>query len=211
MNKVLKNIGNWLLSILIAFIFVFLLKTFIGMPTTVNGASMVPTFFSDEKLILSTWSANLNKTPNRGDIITFEAPSVSLIRNANKSNPVAIYGKSNRNFYENILYYGLGISKNSYIKRVIGVAGDHIEIKNEKVYLNGEPINEDYIRKNLKTDMSLGGEFDDITVPDGYIFVLGDNRTSSADSRRFGCIPVDKIQGKVVCRWWPIGKFKKYS
>ena len=65
MNKIISNIESWLLSIAIAFIFVFLLKTFIGMPTTVKGSSMVPTFFQNDKLVISTWSTNFNTIPNR--------------------------------------------------------------------------------------------------------------------------------------------------
>lgn len=211
MNKILKNMSNWLLSILIAFIFVFLLKTFIGMPTTVKGTSMVSTFFPEEKLVLSTWAIKFNKNLKRGDIITFEAPSVDLINNADLSNPVAVYGKNTRTVIENILYYGLGISKKSYIKRIIGLPGDHVEIKDQKVYINDELLKEDYIRDEIKTNMLLGGEFSDIVVPEGYIYVLGDNRIASVDSRRFGCIPIEKIQGKVVFRWWPLKKIKKFS
>lgn len=208
MKKIAKNIGGWLLSICIAFLIVFLLKTFIGMPTTVKGKSMIPSFFPDEKLLISTWSANFNKVPERGTIITFEAPSVDLIRNADLSNPVAIYNSDEKSLTEKILYHGLGITKTSYIKRVIGVPGDHIKIKEGKVFVNDEVLEEKYLSEAIKTDMSLGGEFDDIIVPEGYIYVLGDNRMASSDSRRFGCIPIDKIEGKVVCKWWPIKKFK---
>lgn len=207
MNKIFKNIGTWLLSIFIAFLIVFLLKTFIGMPTTVKGTSMVPTFLPEEKLLLSTWATNFNKVPERGEIITFQAPSVDFIRNADVSNPVAIYEGSKRSFSEQVLYFGLGITKTSYIKRVIGIPGDHVQIKDGKVYLNGEVLEEEYLSTAIKTDMSLGGEFFDIVVPNGYVYVLGDNRTASSDSRRFGCIPVDKIEGKVVIRWWPIQRF----
>ena len=105
------------------------------------------------------------------------------------------------------MYYALGIGKNNYIKRVIGIPGDHIQIKDGKIYLNEQPLEEQYINSAMKTDMSLGGEFSDIVVPDGYIYVLGDNRSSSLDSRRFGCIPVEKIEGKVWIRWWPLNKF----
>ena len=207
MKEIFKNILGWLLSICIAFFIVFLLKTFIGMPTTVKGTSMVPTFFQGEKLLLSTWATNFDKVPSRGEIITFEAPSVELVEQADLSNPVAIYNEDSRNFYEKIMYYGLGIIGTSYIKRVIGLPGEHIEIKNGKVYINGGILEEPYINKTISTDMSLGGEFYDIIVPEGYVYVLGDNRTSSADSRRFGCIPISKIEGKVIFRWWPLNKF----
>lgn len=207
MKKIFKNIGTWLFSIFIAFLIVFLLKTFIGMPTTVKGTSMVPTFLPEEKLLLSTWATNLNKVPERGEIITFQAPSVDFIRNADVSNPVAIYEGGERSLSEKVLYFGLGITKTSYIKRVIGIPGDHVQIKDGKVYLNGEVLEEEYLSAAIKTDMSLGGEFFDIIVPNGYVYVLGDNRTASSDSRRFGCIPVDKIEGKVVIRWWPIQRF----
>ena len=161
MNKILRDFLNWLLSIFIAIVFVFFLKTFIGMPTTITVSSMVPTFYSNEKLIS-----------------------------------------------EKLLYNVLGISKKSYIKRVIGLPGDHVEIRNGKVYINGYELNENYLSSDTKTDMSLGGECDNVVVPSGYIYVLGDNRSKSADSRRFGCIPIKKIQGKVVLRWWPVNKIK---
>ncbi|MBO5349089.1 MAG: signal peptidase I [Clostridia bacterium] len=201
-----KNVVGWLISVCIAFVIVFLLKTFIGMPTTVKGTSMAPSFFPNEKLLLSTWSTNFDKVPERGEVITFEAPSITLIKNADLSNPVAVYNEDSRSFFEKVAYYGLGITKSSYIKRVIGLPGDHIEIKDGYVYVNGILLEESYVNKALKTDMSLGGEFSDIVVPEGHVYVLGDNRTSSADSRRFGCIPTSKIEGKVALRWWPLNK-----
>ena len=207
MKQVIKNnILGWLLSVIIAIAIVFILKTFIGMPTTVKGTSMATTLFPEEKLFISTWSANFDKVPEREDIITFEAPSVDFVKNANLDNPVAIYTANSKNFLEKVLYYTFGISKNSYIKRVIGLPGDHIEIKHGKVYINEKEYNEEYISEALKTDMALGGEFDDIIVPEGHVYVLGDNRIASVDSRRFGCIPISKIQGKVLVRWWPMKK-----
>jgi signal peptidase I len=208
MKNILKNIAGWLASILIAFLIVFFMKTFIGMPTTVKGMSMVPAFFPEEKLWLSTFYVNTHKIPERGTIITFEAPSVDYISNVDPTNPIAIYNNDEKTLGEKILYYGLGITKKSYIKRVIGVPGDHVEIKDGKVFINGEELVEDYISEAVQTDMSLGGNCDDIIVPDGYVYVLGDNRIASSDSRRFGCIPIDKIEGKVYCIWWPIKNFK---
>lgn len=208
MKSVFKNIATWLISICVAFVIVFLLKTFVGMPTTIKGTSMFPTLSSGEKVILSTWNSTLNKTPKRGDCVTFEAPSVEVINNADSKNPVAIYN-TEKSFMDKVLYYGFGITKSSYVKRVIGIPGDHVQIKDDKVYLNGEPLDEPYVSKALKTDMSLGGEFSDVIVPEGYVYVLGDNRSASADSRRFGCIPIDKIEGKVWFRWWPLKRYRK--
>ena len=74
--------------------------------------------------------------------------------------------------------------------------------------MNDEELEEKYISSAITTNMLLGGEFDDVIVPPGYIYVLGDNRIASSDSRRFGCIPIEKIEGKVVCKWWPIKNFK---
>ena len=85
----------------------------------------------------------------------------------------------------------------------------HIEIKNDHVYINGNLYKEDYLTNNIKTNMKSGGICSDIIVPDGCVYVLGDNRNASIDSRKFGCIPVGKIEGKVVGRWWPVNRTGK--
>lgn len=205
MIEYIKNgIIGWLTSFCIALMIVFILKTFIGMPTTVKGTSMSTTLYPEDKLFLSTWGVNFNKIPDRGTIITFEAPSVENLKIS--SSTTAIYKKNSRSFGQKILYYSLGISSSSYIKRVIGIPGDHIEIKDGSVYVNGEKYNEEYLNSTIKTDMSLGGDFNDVIVPENCVYVLGDNRSASIDSRKFGCIPVCKIEGKVVARWWPTKK-----
>lgn len=77
------------------------------------------------------------------------------------------------------------------IKRVIATGGDTIEIKNNNVYINDKIIDEPYIK-------GVTSNFDKITVPDGYIFVMGDNRENSLDSRKVGCIPLKEVLGKVA-------------
>lgn len=89
-----------------------------------------------------------------------------------------------------------------YIKRVIGVEGDLIEIKDGKVYLNGDLLEEDYLEDDAYT-YTYGQNV--WKVPKGYVFVLGDNRHKSAskDSRYFGCVKVDSIKGKASFRYFP--------
>ena len=208
-RNLIKFIAEWVTSFCIAFSVVFVFKTLVGMPTTVKGTSMSTTLYPEDKLFLSTWSASVEKLPKRGSIITFEAPNVEEADSSFST--IAIYKKDSRSFFQNILYYGLGVSKSSYIKRVIGLPGDHIEIKNGHVYINGTKYDEDYLSSTVETDMSLGGEFDDVVVPKDCVFVLGDNRTASVDSRKFGCIPLSRIEGKVVARWWPTKKWALFK
>lgn len=75
------------------------------------------------------------------------------------------------------------------------------------VYLNGELLDEEYLAEDVYTKRS--GVFYDLTVPKGYVFAMGDNREESKDCRMFGCIPVSKIESKVLIRFWPFSKFGK--
>lgn len=91
-----------------------------------------------------------------------------------------------------------------YIKRIIGLPGDRVMIKNNEVYLNDQILKEDYIA--AKTTLFDGGfmqEGVEITVPDNYLFVMGDNRPRSSDSREFGPVPMTDVIGKVFFRYFP--------
>ena len=142
----------------------------------------------------------------RGDIITFEAPSVIFpsLEDVDFNYPVATYGSGPKGLWKKFNYYVLEKTKTSFIKRIIGVANDEIRIADGKVYLNGKPLDEPYLDEGMTTEAQL---FTDIKVPEGYVFVMGDNRTQSTDSRAFGCIPVNKIESKVAFRFLPLNKF----
>lgn len=204
-----KEIIEWLICILIALIIVAIIKSFIGFPTVVSGSSMDSTLKNGDRLWVSRIGIEINKYPKQGDIITVEAPANDYIAKgiANTNNPVALYNDNSKSFFEKIISSISIFGETSYIKRVIGLPGDHIEIKDNSVYVNGERLNEDYLDYGTETT-DKDGSFTDIVVPDGYIYVLGDNRSVSADSRRFGCIPIDKIEGKAVLRFWPLNKWK---
>lgn len=203
-----KEILEWVYCVIIAIVIVLLIKTFIGVPTVVKQTSMYPTLVQNERLWLSRWGATFDKMPERGDIITFEAPSVNSVdaNHADYDNPVAQYNYTPGNIISKFVYYTLEIGKTSYIKRVIGLPGEHVEIKNGSVYIDGKELKEDYLQEYVVTN-DEGGVFVDIVVPDNTVYVLGDNRSGSTDSRRFGCIPVEKIESKAVFRFWPLNKF----
>ncbi len=90
----------------------------------------------------------------------------------------------------------------SYIKRVIGIAGDRIRIDDGQVYVNGEPLDEDYVPNDYADARSYG----EIVVPTNSFFVLGDHRSMSNDSRDFGTVNERYIYGKAVFGYWPMEK-----
>ena len=207
-NSKIKEIFEWAYCIIIAVVLALLFRYYIGTPTIVKQPSMYNTLEEGQRLILSRWTRTVKGTYKRGDIITFEAPSQTQMStfDVDMNNPVAIYDYKPKGIFAKFSYYVLEFNKTSYIKRVIGVAGDHIKIESGKVYLNGQELNEPYLRDGIKTEQKV---FTDIIVPENCVFVMGDNRPQSMDSRSFGCIPLEKVESKVVIRFWPLNKFGK--
>lgn len=203
-----KNVLEWIYCIIIAVILALAVKYFIGTPTIVKQPSMNNTLAEGQRLILNRWTRTIKGTYNRGDIITFEAPTVAKVSLAelDQENPTAKYEYEPKNIFSKFFYYVVENGKVSYIKRVIGVAGDHIKIENGKVYLNGKELQENYVAEGA---MTISDRYTDIIVPEGYVFVMGDNREHSTDSRAFGCIPLEKVESKVWIRFWPLNKFGK--
>ena len=201
----IKEILEWIYCIIIAVALALLVRYYIGTPTIVQQHSMYPTLKPNERLILNRWARTTGATYERGDIITFEAPSERITETANLENPVAKYENEPQGFLEKFSYYVLEISKESYIKRVIGLPGEHVKIENNKVYINGEELDEPYLSEDVITTKS--GVYYDLVVPEGTVFAMGDNRTQSTDSRSFGCIPIEKIESKVWIRFWPLNLF----
>lgn len=204
----LKDIFEWIYCIIIAVVLALLIKYYVGTPTVVKMSSMYPTFKQNERLILNRVYRTTHTTPQRGEIITFESPSLTAVdaEEADLENPVAKYEDEPTGWFSKFVYNVLEIGKTSYIKRVIALPGEHLAIKDGKVYINGEELKEDYLSEEVVTN-SLEGVFTDIIVPEGTVFVMGDNREHSADSRRFGCIPFEKIESKVLLRFWPLNRF----
>lgn len=207
-----KDIIEWIVCILIAFVLALLIRYFIGTPTIVQQPSMYPTLQQNQRLILNRWCRTIKEMPERGDIITFQAPSkISYTPSEYDSNNViAKYENDPTNWFSKFVFYFLEINKESYIKRVIGLPGDHVQIMDGKVYINGEEFDEPYLQENVTTNINTENEqFYDLVVPENCVFVMGDNRDHSTDSRSFGCIPLEKIEGKVWIRFWPFNLFGK--
>lgn len=207
MKNNVKEIFEWIYCILIALVLALLFKYFIATPTIVKQKSMFPTLQENQRLILNRTIRISKKQPNVGDIITFEAPSGTYNEfDADQSNPIAKYEYKPSGIVEKFVHNILEITKKSYIKRVIAKEGDHVVIKNNKVIVNNIEQEEKYLQDDVVTESRV---FYDFIVPEGYIFAMGDNRQNSTDCRNLGCIPLDKIEGIVVLRFWPFNLFGK--
>ncbi len=203
-KSILKEIFEWVYCIVIAVVIAVLIKYYVGTPTVVNMSSMYPTLVENDRLILNRIDKTAKRMPERGDIITFEQPSGNA-GDVDLENPVAKYEYEPEGWWNRFVYYVLEFGKVSYIKRVIGLPGEHVELKDDKVYIDGKPLEEDYLNPDVKTPIS--GPYYDFVVPENCVFAMGDNRTNSTDCREFGCIPLEKIEGKVLLRFFPFNKF----
>ncbi len=208
MNSTVKEILEWVYCIVIALVLAMLFRYFIGTPTIVKMSSMYPTLEQNQRLWLNRWGRTTKTLPERGQIITFEEPAKLEYSEfeIDESNPVAQYEE--RSGFSWFVKNFLEIGKRSYIKRVIALPGEHVQIKEGKVYINDQVLDEPYLQPGVVTDV-VGVGFDDFVVPENCVFAMGDNRNHSTDCRSFGCIPLEKIESTVALRIWPLSKWGK--
>ncbi|WP_058301478.1 signal peptidase I [Gorillibacterium timonense] len=181
MSQWLSRVSSWLWSLGIAFVLSLLISTFIIQPTKVLGQSMEPTLRDHSRILIAKWGHSLGETPKYGDIVIIDSRI-----------------DRKRGLHDDLLEYPLfqwmsGASGRDifWVKRVVGKAGDVLEIRNNQVYRNGEPLDEPYLKEKMTTS---GIQI--ITVPDGCIYVMGDNRNHSKDSRFLGAVPIGHVIGK---------------
>ncbi len=202
-----KELLEWIFCLVIALVLALLVRYFIGTPTIVKHVSMYPGLQENQRLILNRIFRMTGRNPKVGEIITFEAPSqVYSEENANQMEPIAVY-KEVKGIGKKFVYSVLEITKTSYIKRVIATEGQHVIIKNGKVFVDEKELEENYLKPDVKTESRV---FQNFIVPENTVFALGDNREESLDCRELGCIPLEKVEGIVVLRFWPMNCIKTF-
>lgn len=175
---------DWVETIIGAFFVVILFFTFILRVANVDGESMMPTLVDGDRLIVS----HMFYEPEAGDIVIVNNTKGHIYDSENKLESIS------------------GLNK-VIVKRVIATGGQEVNIDFDtgEVSVDGTVLNEPYI--NDLTKMDEGGHQYPVTVPEGYVFVMGDNRMNSTDSRdpRIGFVEEDDILGKVLVRIFPFG------
>ena len=176
--------------ILVAVVLALLIKSFVVQAFSIPSPSMHPTLIEGDRVLVDRVSYRFHP-PRRGDVIVFRNPHP---------------GPSHDDAFTAFAHWlgqGLGLAQGGrdkdFIKRVIGLPGDTVEMNRGQVYVNGTALREPYI--SPVRDMAAYGPF---VVPAGNLFVLGDNRTDSDDSRgSLGFIPMDKVLGRAFLLLWP--------
>ena len=193
LRAVAREILEWIVVFSSAFVIVALLYTAVFATTQVRQSSMQDTLMNGQHLIVEKVSFLFGK-PSCGDIIVF------------------IENRRQHSYWDRIKIFLVDVSEIlkpvgqktniRLVKRVIGVPGDVIDIREGKVFRNNEVLDEPYT-KGVTQKREL--EFP-VTVPEGKYFVLGDNREISRDSRSFGFIEQSQVEGKAVFRFWPFSE-----
>jgi signal peptidase I len=146
----------------------FGIRTYVAEARFVPTGSMQPTIEIDDRFIIDKLTTRW-QDPKRGEILVFSPPKALLEQNF----------------------------KDALIKRVIGLPGDRVEIKDGTVWVNGQVLNEPYTKESAKYTMSP------VTVPDHQYLMLGDNRNNSNDSHIWGFVPRENIIGRATFRFYP--------
>lgn len=157
---------------------------------SIPSGSMEPQLAVGDRVLVSRLAYRLHE-PNRGDIVVFDDPA-ALPDDDDDLLPIRL----GRRALER-----LGViepSQVELIKRVVGLPGETIEGRNGAVWVNGRRVIEPYLPDDVVQE-----DFGVVLVPDDHVFVMGDHRSNSVDSRRFGPVPVDSLVGRAVAIVWP--------
>jgi signal peptidase I len=171
-----NEVWEWTKALLIAVGLAALIRYFLFTPIVVDGLSMMPTLHNGDRMIVNKLSYTVGE-PDRFDIVVFHAPE-----------------------------------QKDYIKRVIGLPGDTVEYKGDVLYINGKSYEEPYLEEYkeqvdeglLTEDFTLEEKIGQATVPEDTIFVMGDNRRFSKDSRHIGVVMIDEVIGNTSVIYWPV-------
>ncbi|WP_411344407.1 signal peptidase I [Paenibacillus sp. WLX1005] len=173
-----REFKQWAIMLVVVVLVALLVRTLLFASFEVQGQSMEPNFHTNERIIVNKLVYDFHQ-PQPGDVIVLKVPS------------------KNRDF----------------IKRVIAVGGDKVSVEGDTVTVNGTKLDEPYIAAPVAHAQQQGNSYNinnfptteipDGTVPDGYLFVMGDNRSNSEDSRMIGYIPVSDVIGRADVIFWP--------
>lgn len=187
------NLESFLWAVLLAFV----IRTFIVAPFKIPSGSMRPTLIEGDRILVNKFVYRLHP-PRRGDIIVFYFPSEWRPFRERLTDPT-------RNVWDRLFNFG-----RPFIKRLIAIGGDEVEIRDGKVFVNGHALDgRPMFRSNQYYNQGPYGEAGrTYRVPEKSFYVLGDNSLSSHDSRFWGFVPEHLVIGEAICIFWPLPRWR---
>ena len=195
-SPVVRMVAEIPLLLGLAALIAFLLKTMVAQAFYIPSESMLPQLEVDDRVVVSKIAYRLHP-PRRGDIVVFDCPE-SACRHRQPAPSRSGWRRFLRSVGE-----GVGVvqpSTEEFIKRVVALPGETVEGRGGDVFVNGRRLLEPYLPAGTAT-----GDFKAVRVPAGRLWVMGDNRGNSSDSRVFGAIPRSSVVGRTVLKVWPPG------
>lgn len=180
-----------------AVVIALLIKTFLLQAFYIPSESMLPALKVGDRVLVEKISYRIGE-PQRGDVVVFEKDVV--VPGPDDDADDSLWTDVGDAFRGLFGFPTAG--EQDFIKRVMAVGGDTIQGKSGAVFVNGREVSEPYLPDGTQTL-----DFGPVEVPDGKIFVMGDNRGNSDDSRRFGPVPVDRVVGHAFILIWPPADF----
>lgn len=191
--KIIKEIISWIAIILLVMIIAALINSQLFSMANVQEVSMQNTLYANQRLVINRLSYK-KELPKTGDIIVFY-----------QNREIGSFGEEFVRSFVNMITFAGKEDRDRLVKRVIGTPGDVVDIRDGYVYLNGEVLDEPYVK-----GITEEGSFElPVTVGENQLFVMGDNRENSRDSRSFGLVDISHVEGKVVFRLFPFNKIGK--
>lgn len=179
--------------LLTALVVAVVVKTFLVQPFFIPSDSMVPTIIRDDRVMANKLAYRIGE-PARNDIVVFLNPSLTD-EQLEETVPEAVV----RSVLEAV---GVRVrGQDDLIKRIVAVEGQEVSIRDGLLHIDGEVLDEPFLPEG-----TVMNDFAPEVVPEDHVFMMGDNRNSSLDSRRFGPIPVAEIVGQAVFRIWPLDR-----
>lgn len=181
----------------VALIVAVIIKTFLFQAFFIPSGSMKETLQIDDRVMVSKISYTFGDL-DYGDIIVFDDP-----RGGFEESTDSVPDRALRNLLESI---GLATPESEFIKRIVGLPGDTVELVQNQLLVNGVEVHEPYLAADAvppSTCNAGGHDYGPEVIPEGHVMVMGDNRCHSSDGRRFGPVPEDVIVGKAFVIIWP--------
>lgn len=193
-NKFKSIAFSWLKQIILVILLALFISIFIIQTYDISDVSMEPTFDRQGNRVLVLLTPyHFGVKPGYGEIVIIDSrvDRKRTLWDKLIENPLVALIVREQNVH-------------MWVKRVIGLPGDNLEYKDGSVYRNGQELTEPYIMDKMKT------AFETAIIPEGFIYVMGDNRNRSSDSRIIGPVPISNIQGRVILRFYPFNKISAY-